>query len=89
MLNLTSDISDLEAAGNDLDLDLEDGNVSFTDNLAPGCQEPTEAQQEMYESFAWLFEEVMQSVVGIVGLLGNTIAIPILCSSEMSSIFNR
>ena len=43
----------------------------------------------MYNNISWLFENVLQTVIGIAGLLANASAIPILCSKEMSSIFNR
>ena len=38
---------------------------------------------------SWVFEDVLQTIIGIIGLLANTIAIPILCSKEMGSVFNR
>ena len=43
----------------------------------------------MYGNISWLFETVLQTIIGIGGIIANTIAIPILCSKEMSSIFNR
>ena len=43
----------------------------------------------MYNNISWLFENVLQTIIGIAGLLANASAIPILCSKEMSSIFNR
>jgi len=53
------------------------------------CEEPTEAAVHVYETFSWLFENVLQTGVGLAGIMANTLAIPILCSKEMSSIFNR
>ena len=41
------------------------------------------------ENVSWLFENVLQTGVGLAGIMANTLAIPILCSKEMSSIFNR
>jgi hypothetical protein len=53
------------------------------------CEEPSEAAVAMYRTISWLFENVLQTGVGIAGILANSLAIPILCSREMSSIFNR
>ncbi len=53
------------------------------------CEEHSEAAEQLYNVVQWLFEDVLQTAVGIAGLLANSLAIPILCSKEMSSIFNR
>ena len=44
---------------------------------------------ELYRSIAEWTENILQTIVGIAGLLANTMAIPILCSKDMNSIFNR
>ena len=53
------------------------------------CEGATEAQRKSYSEFAWWMEGIGQMTVGGIGFLANCIAIPILCSKEMSSIFNR
>ena len=67
--------------------------METTDNnetsAAINCGEPSQEDIEMYNNISWLFENVLQTIIGIAGLLANTSAIPILCSKEMSSIFNR
>ena len=42
-----------------------------------------------YENITWWMENVAQSIVGIAGIISNTIAIPVLCSKHMYGIFNR
>ena len=59
----------------------DDGNVI--------CNGPTPEETEFYLKFAWWLEGVGQMTVGGIGFLANCIAIPILCSREMSSMFNR
>lgn len=44
---------------------------------------------EMYYAFAWWMEGVIQIVLGSLGFLANAVAIPVLLSKEMSSVFNR
>ena len=51
--------------------------------------ESTMAQLEVYETFVWWTECIAQSIIGIAGIIANTVAIPILCSKKMYSIFNR
>ena len=50
--------------------------------------EATLAQLEVYETFVWWTECVAQSIIGITGIIANTVAIPVLCSKSMYSIFN-
>ena len=42
-----------------------------------------------YENITWWMENVAQSIVGIAGIISNTIAIPVLCSKRLYGIFNR
>lgn len=63
-------------------------NTTELVHLVP-CDEVTETDLQMYRTISWLFENVLQTVVGISGLLANSLAVPILCSREMNSIFNR
>lgn len=58
-------------------------------NTTSVCEEPSESAIRVYETVAWLFENVLQSCIGLAGIMANSLAIPILCSKEMSSIFNR
>ena len=46
------------------------------------------SSEEMYMDFSYWTENVVQSVIGVVGITANTIAIPILISRDMFSIFN-
>ena len=46
------------------------------------------SSEKMYEVFSYWTENVVQSVIGVVGITANTIAIPILISRDMFSIFN-
>ena len=46
------------------------------------------SSEKMYEDFSYWTENVVQSVIGVVGITANTIAIPILISRDMFSIFN-
>ena len=48
-----------------------------------------EVSYEMYKDFAYWTDYIIQSVIGLAGIAANTIAIPVLCSREMNSIFNR
>ena len=49
----------------------------------------SEAAQELYTHFSYWTEYVIQSIIGVAGITANTVAIPVLCSREMNSIFNR
>ena len=51
------------------------------------CDDPVSL--EMYYTFAWWMEGVIQIVLGSLGFLANAVAVPILLSKEMSSVFNR
>lgn len=53
------------------------------------CEGATEDERVSYSEFAWWVEGIGQMTVGGIGFLANCVAIPILCSKEMSSIFNR
>ena len=48
-----------------------------------------EIQYHAYESICWWVENVAQGIIGIAGILANTVAIPVLCSKDMYGIFNR
>ena len=59
------------------------------DTTSINCDEPSNEAMDIYNNISWLFEDVLQTIIGIAGLMANIIAIPILSSKEMSSIFNR
>lgn len=59
----------------------EEGNII--------CEELTNDERQFYANFAWWLEGIGQMTVGGIGFLANCIAIPILGSKEMSSMFNR
>ena len=67
----------------------EDQDWIRDDNGDIICEGATEAERKNYEKFAWWVEGIGQTTVGGIGFLANCVAIPILCSKEMSSIFNR
>ena len=64
------------------------GNNTTFGNVVE-CEEPSESAKQIYETVSWLFENILQTGVGLAGIMANSLAIPILCSKEMSSIFNR
>ena len=66
-----------------------DGSNGNNTTFGIACEEPSESAVHIYENVSWLFENVLQTGVGLAGIMANTLAIPILCSKEMSSIFNR
>ena len=63
-------------------------NTTNSTNIT--CSETdSEATREMYKYFSWWTEYFIQSIIGVAGIAANTVAIPVLCSKEMNSIFNR
>ena len=74
---------------------MDDSNYTYEqewirdDNGEIICEGATDSEQQFYSDFAWWVEGIGQMTVGGIGFLANCIAIPILCSKEMSSIFNR
>ena len=44
---------------------------------------------ETHHKISWIFESMVQPIIGVPGIITNVIAILILCSQEMSSVFNR
>ena len=61
--------------------------TSSNSSVEQRCEDPVSL--EMYYTFAWWMEGVIQIVLGSLGFLANAVAIPILLSKEMSSVFNR
>ena len=62
---------------------------STTNVTSPICNNTEYKQAEaVYIQFSYWTEYVLQYMIGVVGIISNTIAIPILCSREMKNIFN-
>ena len=53
------------------------------------CEEPYPNQKEILSSVSWWLDGFIQIIIGCMGFAGNTIAIPVLSSRKLSSIFNR
>ena len=64
-------------------------NLTSHDSISAAEQNCDEYDVEMYYLFAWWTEGVIQIVLGSLGFLANAVAVPILLSREMSSVFNR
>ena len=62
---------------------VSDGNGIFI------CVGPSDEEFTFYLTFAWWLEGFGIILVGSLGILANAVAMPILLSTEMSSIFNR
>ena len=74
-----------------MDLTLNSTLFEFDDNKINECDDGGYDINEMefHGSFVWHNEGIGLIVVGIIGILTNVIAIPILCSKEMNSNFSR
>ena len=44
---------------------------------------------ETYRNVSWSIKGIVVTIIGVIGILTNFIAIPILCSQEMKSTFSR
>ena len=53
------------------------------------CEEPYPNQKEILTSVSWWLDGFIQIIIGCLGFAGNAIAIPVLSSRKLSSIFNR
>ena len=53
------------------------------------CEDPYPNQKEILSSVSWWLDGFIQIIIGCMGFAGNTIAIPVLSSRKLSSIFNR
>jgi len=58
-----------------------DSNDSTTAYVCTGA---SEEEMQLYSQLAWWMDGVIQIVVGLIGLAGNTVAIPILLSKKLS-----
>ena len=64
-------------------------NISTNETISNCNDAESKAAEEMYTHFSYWTEYVIQSIIGVAGIAANTVAIPVLCSREMNSIFNR
>ena len=63
--------------------------MTINDSISSNCSIPSDEAIEMHANVSKFFETYLQAIIGIGGIIANTVAIPILCSKEMSIIFNR
>ena len=68
---------------------MELSTAIINDTISTNCTMPSKETIEIHGMISWFFETILQPIIGIPGIIANAIAIPILCSQEMSSIFNR
>ena len=60
------------------------------DSMTPGCEPgATHEEIELYKQLAYSLDGVGQIIIGLVGILGNCLAIPVLLTKKLNSIFNR
>ena len=67
-------------------------NGSVTSSAVNGtsqCEETSEDMLIMFETVAFWLEGVLTMTIGTIGLIGNSIAIPLLFSKQLDNIFNR
>jgi len=53
------------------------------------CSGASDEEIQLYYSLAWWMDGLVQIIMGLVGLAGNSMAVPILLSKKLNSIFNR
>ena len=53
------------------------------------CSGVTEDELEIYQEVSYWVNYVMQITVCAIGVFGNCLSIPVLCSKQMNSVFNR
>ena len=59
---------------------LEDGGNS----KSIPCPGASDAEMELYIELKWWMDGVIQLVIGLIGIAGNTIAVPVLLSKKLS-----
>ena len=68
------------------------GEVNDSTNVTSGGNYTCSVQPYDLDSYGvvsfWL-NGVAQLVVSLVGILGNSLSVPVLCSKQMISVFNR
>lgn len=60
-----------------------------TNSTAHVCSGATDQEMELYYNMAWWLDGVVQVVMGLVGLLGNSVAIPILLSKKLNRFVEK
>jgi len=62
------------------------GNLSLNVTQEPiyECTGATEDEMKLYYQLAWWMDGVVQVVMGLIGLAGNFIAIPVLLSKKLN-----
>ena len=73
---------------------LSDGGSSSSpaDNVSAQpypCNGATEEEMELYNHLAYSLDGLAQIFIGLTGIIGNCMAIPVLMSKKLNSIFNR
>lgn len=53
------------------------------------CDGATQEEMELYNQLAYSLDGVGQIIIGLTGIIGNCMAIPVLMSKKLNSIFNR
>ena len=62
----------------------EEGNLTHSN-----CSIGDDGDEEFLKVFEFWLSGVAQVVVSAIGILGNCLSIPVLCSKQMNSVFNR
>ena len=62
---------------------------SFDEFQFMECEEIDFEDLNTFRNVAWSIEGIVVTIIGVIGILTNFIAIPILCSQEMKSTFSR
>ena len=62
--------------------------TNTSNSTLEGCPNFTQDQMRMVESFAFMVEGVAQTIISILGLIGNALAAYILSRKEMRNAFN-
>ena len=89
--SMTSSSSGASVSSSDNNLlQISNGGNETGGGLAYECHGATDAELELYYQINWWTEGCAQIVICIIGLCGNTISIPVLCSKKaMNSVFNH
>ena len=60
---------------------MEDNETTLEEHICSGA---TDTEMELYYNMAWWLDGVVQVAMGLIGLLGNSVAIPILLSKKLN-----
>ena len=53
------------------------------------CVQTSEEEELLFKKLAYAIDGVGHIIVGLIGIIGNSLAIPVLISKRLNSIFNR